>query len=133
MSVFLNGLQNFLELINDNWPAIVVCIGLIIAIYKKVKSYLALSEDEKIQEAKAQLDKVVLSLVSKAEVNYQDYASAGQIKRSEVIAEIYKQYPVLSKVVDQEELLDYIDELINEALKTVREIVRKDEEKQDEV
>lgn len=77
--------------------------------------------------AKAQLGNIVLSLVSNAERSYSEYSKAGEIKRSEVIAEIYKQYPILSKVADQEELLKYIDDLIDEALKTVREIVRMEE------
>ena len=57
-----------------------------------------------------------------------DYKSAGAIKRSQVIDEIFKTYPILSKVTDQEELIAYIDQLIDEALETVREIVRTDEE-----
>lgn len=124
MEVFLNGIKNFLMMINDNWPTIVVVIGLCIMIYRKIKDFVYLSEDEKIKSAKEQLSSVVLSLVSSAEIQYKDYQKAGEIKRSQVIDEIFKKYPVLSKVTDQEELLQYIDNLIDEALKTVREIVR---------
>ena len=124
MEVFLNGIKNFLMMINNNWPTIVVIIGLCIMIYRKIKDFVYLSEDEKIKAAKEQLSSVVLSLVSSAEIQYKDYQKAGEIKRSQVIDEIFKKYPVLSKVTDQEELLQYIDDLIDEALKTVREIVR---------
>lgn len=124
MEVFLNGIKNFLMMINNNWPTIVVIIGLCIMIYRKIKDFIYLSEDEKIRAAKEQLSSVVLSLVSSAEIQYKDYQKAGEIKRSQVIDEIFKKYPVLSKVTDQEELLQYIDNLIDEALKTVREIVR---------
>ena len=124
MEVFLNGIKNFLMMINNNWPTIVVIIGLCIIIYRKIKDFVYLSEDEKIKAAKEQLSSVVLSLVSSAEIQYKDYQKAGEIKRSQVIDEIFKKYPVLSKVTDQEELLQYIDNLIDEALKTVREIVR---------
>lgn len=124
MEVFLNGIKNFLMMINNNWPTIVVIIGLCIMIYRKIKDFVYLSEDEKIKAAKEQLSSVVLSLVSSAEIQYKDYQKAGEIKRSQVIDEIFKKYPVLSKVTDQEELLQYIDNLIDEALKTVREIVR---------
>lgn len=124
MEVFFNGIKNFLMMINNNWPTIVVIIGLCIMIYRKIKDFIYLSEDEKIRAAKEQLSSVVLSLVSSAEIQYKDYQKAGEIKRSQVIDEIFKKYPVLSKVTDQEELLQYIDNLIDEALKTVREIVR---------
>ena len=124
MEVFLNGIKNFLMMINNNWPTIVVIIGLCIMIYRKIKDFVYLSEDEKIKAAKEQLSSVVLSLVSSAEIQYKDYQKAGEIKRSQVIGEIFKKYPILSKVTDQEELLQYIDDLIDEALKTVREIVR---------
>ena len=124
MEVFLNGIKNFLMMINNNWPTIVVIIGLCIMVYRKIKDFVYLSEDEKIKAAKEQLSSVVLSLVSSAEIQYKDYQKAGEIKRSQVIDEIFKKYPVLSKVTDQEELLQYIDDLIDEALKTVREIVR---------
>lgn len=124
MEVFLNGIKNFLMMINNNWPTIVVIIGLCIMVYRKIKDFVYLSEDEKIKVAKEQLSSVVLSLVSSAEIQYKDYQKAGEIKRSQVIDEIFKKYPILSKVTDQEELLQYIDDLIDEALKTVREIVR---------
>ena len=124
MEVFLNGIKNFLMMINNNWPTIVVIIGLCIMVYRKIKDFVYLSEDEKIKAAKEQLSSVVLSQVSSAEIQYKDYQKAGEIKRSQVIDEIFKKYPILSKVTDQEELLQYIDNLIDEALKTVREIVR---------
>ena len=123
MQLFLNGIQNFLMMVNDNWTAIIIIIGLIIMLYKKIKDFVYLSEDEKIQAAKEQLQNIVLSLVSDAEIDYKDYAEAGAIKRSQVIDEIFDKYPILSKVTDQEELLAYIDNLIDEALETVREVV----------
>lgn len=123
MQLFLNGIQNFLMMVNDNWTAIIIIIGLIIMLYKKIKDFVYMTEDEKIQAAKEQLRNIVLSLVSDAEIDYKDYAEAGAIKRSQVINEIFNKYPILSKVTDQEELLAYIDQLIDEALETVREVV----------
>lgn len=123
MQVVLNGVQNFLMMINENWTAIVIIIGLVIMLYKKIKDFIYMSEDEKIQAAKEQLANIVLSLVSDAEIDYKDYASAGAIKRSQVIDEIFDKYPILCKVTDQEGLLAYIDQLIDEALETVREVV----------
>lgn len=131
MQLFLNGIQNFLMMINENWTTIIVIIGFIIMILKKIKDFLYLSEDEKVQAAKDQLQNIVLSLVSNAELDYKEYEAAGQIKRSQVIDEIFEKYPILTKVTDQEELLEYIDKLIDEALETVRVVVgsKKEEEK----
>ena len=36
----LHGIQNFLQFINDNWTCIVVIIGLLISLYKKIENYL---------------------------------------------------------------------------------------------
>lgn len=128
MTVFWDGIQNFLKMVNDNWTAIVVVIGLGIMLYKKIKDFVYLSEDEKIQAAKDQLRNIVLSLVSDAEIDYKEYQSAGAIKRSQVIDEIFEKYPILTKVTDQEELIAYIDQLIDEALETVRDVVNTDGE-----
>lgn len=119
----LNGLKNFLEFINNNWTLITIIIGLGLMVYKKIRDYLSKSDEEKIELAKSQLQTVILSMVSEAEKSYADFKGSGSVKRAQVISEIYQQYPILNKVADQEELLKYIDELIDEALKTVREVV----------
>lgn len=119
----LNGLQNFLEFINNNWTTIIVIIGLLIAIYRKAKDFFSKSNDEKVAIAKAQIKETMLRMVTEAEVTYEEWNKAGSIKRSQVIEEIYKEYPILSKVVDQTALVEWIDETIDESLKTLREIV----------
>lgn len=126
----LTGLQNFLIFINDNWTAILVCIGLIIGLIQKIKSYVNLSIEEKIEIAKKQISERILKLISDAEENYQAWVSAGEIKRSEVIAKIYDDYPVLSKVVDQDALVKWIDEQIDNALPTLRELWEQKTEKE---
>lgn len=120
---FLTGLQNFLNIINDNWTTILVCVGLIVGIVKKTQDYLSKSDDEKIKIAKAQIKQVILKKISDAEVDYEEWNKAGSIKRSQVIAEIYKEYPILSKVVDQTELTKYIDDAIDDALVELRKVI----------
>lgn len=122
--VVLNGIKNFLELIEANWTVIVVIIGLTIAIVKKVKDYLSKSDEEKIEIAKQQIQEIILKLISDAEVDYEEWNKAGSIKRSQVIEEIFMEYPILAKAVNQEELIKWIDEIIDEALVTLREIVK---------
>ena len=120
---FLTGIQNFLQIINDNWTTIIVIIGLVIAIIKKAKDYFSKSDEEKIEIAKKQIQETILKMISDAEVDYEEWNKAGSIKRSQVINEIFEKYPVLSKITDQEHIIKWIDETIDDSLKTLREIV----------
>lgn len=119
----LNGIKNFLSLINDNWTTILVIIGLALALWKKIESYSKLSTDKKIEIAKKQISENILKLITQAEKDYAEWEKAGSIKRSEVISEIYKEYPILAKVVNQEELVKWIDEQIDSALPELRKII----------
>lgn len=124
----LNGIKNFLQFINDNWTIIMVIIGLIIAILRKVKDYFNKSDEEKIDIAKKQIQETVLKLVTDAEVDYEEWVKAGAIKRSQVIEDIFIMYPILAKVTNQEKLISWIDEMINEALKIMRDIIKENSE-----
>ena len=123
----LDGIKNFLEFVNNNWTTIVVIISLVAAITKKAADYLKKSDDEKIAIAKERINEIMLKLVTDAEKDYEEWNKSGMIKRSQVIKEIFEQYPILAKVVDQEALIKWIDESINNALKTLREIIAQNE------
>lgn len=125
MDVVLTGVKNFLELINENWTLVTVIIGLGILVFKKIKSYLSLSEQEKINLALEQVRVTVLEMVAKAEIAWSEYKKAGSIKRSEVIKRIFDEYPILSKFTDQEQLLKMLDDMIDESLVTLREVIEK--------
>lgn len=124
----LNGLKNFLQFINDNWTTILVIISLIIAIIGKIKSYLSKSNEEKIASAKAQIQEIILKLITDAEVDYEDWNKAGSIKRAQVIQQIFADFPVLSKIADQKAVIEWIDNIINESLKELRKIVAENSE-----
>lgn len=124
---FIDGLKNFLLFINENWTSILVIFGLILMLWKKIENYNKLSTEEKIAIAKRQIQERMLKLISDAEENYEDWAKAGEIKRAEVIARIYDEYPILSSVVNQDELIEWIDEQIDAALPTLRELWEKKE------
>lgn len=119
----LNGIQNFLQFINDNWTSIIIIISLIVAIVQKVKKYFAKSTEEQIATAKSQISEIVLKLITDAEVDYKDWEKAGSIKRSQVIQKIFDEYPILAKVADQQEVVSWIDEMIDTSLKELRNIV----------
>ena len=123
MGQILIGLKNFLELINQNWTLITVIIGLGILLFKRIKNYLSLSEQEKIDLALEQIRVTALKMVTDAECAYEDWVKAGAIKRSEVINEIFEKHPILNKVTDQETLIKTLDEIIDDALVEMREII----------
>lgn len=127
----MKGLQNFLEFLNANYVSILVCLGLVIGLVQKIRSFLDKSDDEKIEIAKKQIHEAMLRLITSAEKDYFEWDKAGEIKRSQVIEEIYKLYPILSRVIDQEELIEWIDNEIDNALKTLREILKVNENKKE--
>lgn len=120
----MNGIRNFLSIIDQNWLTITVTIGLVIGLYKKIKEYLAKSDDEKIELALQHVRETMLKFVTESEKAYGDWAKSGSIKRAQVIDELYKQYPVLSKAIDQKEIIKLIDEAIDSALPTLREVLK---------
>lgn len=122
MSNVLNGLYNFLNYIETNWGMIAAIIVVIISIYKKAKSFFNKSYEEQLDIAKAQISETMLKWVTEAEKDYRLWISAGAIKRSQVIDQIFDKYPILSKVTDQEEIIVWLDKTIDEALKTMRKI-----------
>ena len=111
-------------------------------IKKAVDKWLKMTDEEREKEKQEQIKKAkqaianyILSLVAAAEVDWAG-AGLGVIKRAQVIEKIYKEYPILLDVVDQQELLRFIDEHIDQALEIVREKLRKEangEDVQDEV
>ena len=128
MSIF-DGIKNFLMLVNEHWTEIIVIVGLGIAIVKKAKTYLAKSDEEKIQIAKDQIGETMLKLVTEAEIDYNNWVKAGAVKRAQVIEMIFQRYPVLNRVTDQKQLIEEIDKLINDALKEMRGIISENAEK----
>lgn len=116
--------KELLSFIYDNWTLILVVIGLIVGGVRKIKTYLSLSDDEKLEVIKKQISEKMLKMITDAEINFEDWNKAGAIKRSQVIGKIFDQYPILSKIVDQAEIITWIDNEINESLKELRKIIK---------
>lgn len=122
MSVFLNGVYNFLNFVNNNWTMIFAIIVLLIAIGRKIVFFFSKSKEEQLEIAKAQIKEVMLRLVTEAECDYYEWIKSGEIKRAQVIDEVFAMYPILSKVTNQADVIAWIDDAIDEALKTMRKI-----------
>lgn len=120
----MTGIKNFLELIINNWASIIALFGIAIAVYQKAKVYFGKTDEEKIEIAKKQITESILKMISDAEEDYKEWNKAGSIKRSQVIEKIFMNYPILSKAINQEELIKWIDDTIDDALITLRQIVK---------
>jgi hypothetical protein len=119
----LKGLQNFLEFVNNNWTSILVIIGLIIGLYKKIESFWKLSTDQKVAIAKHEIEEAMLKMITDSELEYETWRESGEIKRSQVIKQIYAEYPILEKVADQNSVIAWIDTQIDNALVTLRKVI----------
>ena len=124
----LNGIKNFLQIINENWVTICVIISLAISAFQKIKGFMDKSNEEKIAIAKKQIRETMLKMVSDAECDYDEWDKSGEIKRSQVIKKIYEMYPILAKAVNQDELTAWIDTEIDASLGTLNTLIENIEE-----
>ena len=76
----LNGVTVFLNFINDNWTSILVIVGLIIGLVKKIQDYMKKSTEEKIDIAKRRIQESMLKMITDAEIDFQSWNAAGSIK-----------------------------------------------------
>ena len=130
----MESFKNLLQWVYDNFAVIICCAGLMVGIYRKAKKYFTANEEEKkkqfdeaVEITKEKIRETMLKMVSESEDKYKDWVKAGSLKRAEVIARIYDDYPILSQVVDQEGLIAYIDKTIDEALVTLREVLKENQ------
>lgn len=130
----MESFKNLLQWVYDNFAVIICCAGLMVGIYRKAKKYFTTNKEEKkkqfdeaVEITKEKIRETMLKMVSESEDKYKDWVKAGSLKRAEVIAKIYDDYPILSQVVDQEGLIAYIDKTIDEALVTLREVLKENQ------
>lgn len=127
----LTSINNVLMFLNNHWSEITIGAALVILLAKKIKEFMAQSDEDKIQNALRQAKEIILDSVTRAEVDYSEWKKSGAIKRAQVLDEIFKKYPILAKVTDQETLIKILDGYIDEALDTLREIIDKNFQDED--
>ena len=132
MEAVLNKIIEFLSFANNYWTLIIVIIGLGYALYEKIKKYAETSKTEKIEMARAALKENLLKYMADAEIEWSSYKKAGEIKRSQVIAKIYQDYPILKEYVDQDELIKFIDEQIDSLKTEIDNVITSSLEKEGE-
>lgn len=119
----MEGILNLLKWINDNWAFVIIIIALGLGLYRKIDNYLSLSSEEQINEALKAVKGIILSKMATAELQWEDYKKSGALKRSEVIAEIYNEFPILKEAVDQEKLIEAITKMIDDEMINMNKII----------
>jgi len=130
----------------ENWASIATIICLCIGLYFKVKDivdkYLAMNEAEKaaaaeeaVETAKRTLKETILLYVNKAENDWAEEAGKmGKTKKAQVISEIFKDFPELAGTETNNEILWFIDNLIDKALEEMnKEYAAYEEDAEEEI
>ena len=118
-------IEIFLNFILENWTFITTLLACLYLGYVKIKKWNALSQEEKIDATLKILREQMLSYVSEAEKEFG--AGTGKLKRSEVIKKIYKDFPHLNKVINQDELIKTLDEYIDDSLVELKKLLESNE------
>lgn len=118
----MHSLMFLLSVLDQTWTIIVLILLFCFAIYKKIMNFMSKSDEEKLVIIKQQIAEIILGLVTDAELSYEDWIKAGEIKRAQVINDIYFQFPFLTKVSNQDEVVKFIDTQIDEALVEMKKI-----------
>lgn len=121
----MQGIDNFIKFIAENWTFIVIIISIIIKAIISVSDFLKKSKEERKAAAWSELSRIALSLVSDAETAWG--SKTGEIKKSEVIKKIYDKLPALSEIANEAETSEQIDKIIDDALEQMREILKNKE------
>lgn len=124
---FLSSVKNLLMFLYEHWADIIAILGVCFVMYKRIRVFISKSDEEKIAIVKEQIKANMLKYVTDAEEDYANWVKAGEIKRSQVIQRIYMEYPILSKIISQDEFIVWLDKTINDALKTMRKIIEAQE------
>ena len=125
----MESVKKIMNFLVENWTAICALIVIAIAVFETVYSFLKKSKEEQreilrqqVESAKQQVRVIMLRLVTEAEKDYREWVKAGEIKRAQVIDKIFEKYPILLMVTNQADLIQWIDDMIEESLKKMREI-----------
>ena len=109
--------------LDSAWSIFLVLLGIFIFLYNKITNYMKLTKEQKVEAALKVVKAELLKLMSDAEIEWQDFNKSGEIKKSQVISEIYKKFPFLAEYISQDELIAKIGEMIEEQKAKMDEII----------
>ena len=126
---FMNGINNFANLIQGQWTNIVVVIAIVAGLVRSIINYYTMNEEQRVQAALKVISEELMKMMVQAEIQWKDYKKSGELKRSQVIKDIYNQFPFLSRYMDQEKLVQTIYEMIDKQMDNMNELMKKNEVK----
>jgi len=126
---FMNGINNFANLIQGQWTNIVVVIAIVAGLVRSIITYYTMNEEQRVQAALKVISEELMKMMVQAEIQWKDYKKSGELKRSQVIKDIYNQFPFLSRYMDQEKLVQTIYEMIDKQMDNMNELMKKNEVK----
>lgn len=127
--ILMTGFNNFIHLIQSQWTNIVVVIAIIATVIRTTLNYSALSQEQRVQSALKVINEELMKLMCQAEIQWKDYKKSGDLKRSQVIKDIYNQFPFLSKYMDQDSLVKKIYEMIDKQMDNMNNLLNKTDDK----
>ena len=123
----MEAIKNTITLIQENWTNILIVISVVIVAGKKVMEYIKMTKEERVEAALKIIKAELLKLMSDAEIEWEEYKKSGEIKKSQVITEIYSQFPFLKDYIDQDELIKRIIEMIDEEKEKMDKVINNNE------
>lgn len=117
-----------LTLITEYIPVVITILLFILCGAKIGLSYFDRLKEANIDQILEIVKASVLKLMTDAEIDFSSYKKAGEIKKSQVINNIYKQFPILTKYKDQETLQAEISDIIENEMCKIREFNSKQSE-----
>ena len=124
----MEGLLKLIEFIVKNWTliiaiAIAICTGII-----QLQKFSKKSDEEQLKIVMNLIRETIMDYITRSEFEYEDLVKSGSIKRAQVIKEIFEDYPILGEIVNQEYIIEFIDNVINEGLEELRNIIEQNED-----
>lgn len=117
-----------LTLVTEYVPVVITILLFILCGAKIGLAYFDRLEEANINQILEVVRASVLKLMTDAEIDFSSYKKAGEIKKSQVINNIYKQFPILTKYKDQETLQAEISDIIENEMCKIREFNSKQSE-----
>jgi len=87
-----------------------------------------MTEEQRVQSALKVVKEELMRIMCQAEIQWKDYKKSGDLKRSQVIKDIYNQFPFLSKYMDQDKLVKTIYEMIDKQMDNMDNLLNKPED-----
>ena len=86
-----------------------------------------MNEEQRVQAALKVISEELMKMMCQAEIQWKDYKKSGELKRSQVIKDIYNQFPFLSKYMDQDKLVQTIYDMIDKQMDAMNKLMEKNE------